>query len=111
MSVFIWFKTTKYYLIRSIDNYTKLCAIEVDLSHLPLLPQSKHSGQGTYYCLDYDIILLFGLTELEAMITCKENVGLFLVLFHTSLFTQCCQGVEQHSAARIIYDPDPINDS
>jgi hypothetical protein len=63
----------KYFLTRGIDNYTKLCTIEVDLSHLPLRP--KYSGGGPIYRLDYDIVLLFGLTELQAMLAWKENVG------------------------------------
>ena len=70
------FITTKYHLIASIDNYTKLCKIEVDLSHLPLSPRPKYSGEGIFYWLKYDVILLFGLTELQAMIAWKENVGL-----------------------------------
>jgi hypothetical protein len=37
------FQTTKYYLIASIDNYTELCTIEADLSHLPLSPRPKYS--------------------------------------------------------------------
>jgi hypothetical protein len=82
----------------------------MDLSYLPLSPRSKYSGAGTYYHLDYEVILLFGLTELEAMVAWKENVGPLIVLFNTSLFTKCCQGVERRSAARIIYDPDPVND-
>jgi hypothetical protein len=47
----------------------------MDLSYLPLSPRRKYSGKGTYYHLDYDIILLFGLTELEAMVAWKEEVG------------------------------------
>ena len=82
----------------------------MDLSHLPLSPRAKHSGIGTFYLLEYEIVLLFGLTELEAMIAWKENVGPFLTLFHISLFTQFCQGVERRSAAKIIYDPDPVDD-
>ena len=100
----------KWYLLEGVENYTNLCTIEMDLSYLPLSPRSKSSGGGTYYCLEYDVILLFGLTELEAMVAWKEEVGPFLVLFHTSLLTKCCQGVERRSAARIIYDPDPVND-
>ena len=100
----------KYYLLEGIENYTNLCTIETDLSYLPLSPRLKSSGEGTYYGLEYDVILLFGLTELEAMIAWKEEVGPHLVLSHTSLFTKCCQGVERRSAARIIYDPDPVND-
>jgi hypothetical protein len=67
-----------------IENYTKLCTIEVDLSHLPLSPRSK-SGGGSFYRLDYDIVLMFGLTELKAVIAWKQNVGLCLD-FIASLF-------------------------
>ncbi|KAF8959231.1 hypothetical protein BDZ97DRAFT_1906233 [Flammula alnicola] len=65
------------------ENYTKLCTIEIDLSHLPLTPRSKPTGSGSYYRLDYDIVLQFGLTELKAQVAWKEH---------------------------IVYDPDTTND-
>jgi hypothetical protein len=68
------FKTTKDYLIASIDNYTELCTIEVDLSHLPLSPQPKYSEEGNFYMVKYDIVLLFGMTEFKAAIAWMENV-------------------------------------
>jgi len=71
--------------MRNIENYTKLCTIEIDLSHLPLPPLTKSSGEGIYYRLDYDVILLFGLTELGAMVAWKENVSPVLVLLHPIL--------------------------
>ncbi|KAF9047806.1 hypothetical protein BJ165DRAFT_1403442 [Panaeolus papilionaceus] len=73
-------------------NYTKLCTIEVDLSHLPLQPRTKPSGGGSYYRLDYEIVLLFGLTELKALVSWKEN------------------GAEKRSVTKIVYDPDTTND-
>ena len=66
--------------MRNIENYTRLCKIKLDLSHLPLPPLTKSSGEGIYYRLDYEVILLFGLTELKAMVTWKENVSPVLVL-------------------------------
>ena len=36
-------------------------------------------GQGTYYLLEYDVILLLGLIELEEMVAWKEDVGPLLV--------------------------------
>jgi hypothetical protein len=71
------FKMTIYDLIASIDNYTELCRIEFDLSHLSLSPRLQHSGEGTFYTIDFDIILLFGLTEFKAAVAWKEKVGLF----------------------------------
>jgi len=55
------------------NNYTKLCTIEADLSRVPLLPRPTASGYGSFYRVDYDIILLFGLTELKAQVAWKEN--------------------------------------
>jgi len=69
-------------------NYTKLCTIEADLSGVPLLPQPKAVGQGTYYSVDYDFVLLLGMTELKAQIAWREN------------------GVEKRSPTKIVYDPD-----
>ena len=59
----------------SEDNYTKLCTIEADFSGVPLLPQPTATGRGTFYRIRYDIILLFGMTELKAQIAWKENVS------------------------------------
>jgi len=78
-------------------NYTKLCTIRVDLSHLPLAARSKPKGQpGTYYRLDYELVLLFGLTEMKAQVSWKEKQG--------------GKDTEQRSSAKIIYDPDTTND-
>ncbi|KAF8155273.1 hypothetical protein BJ912DRAFT_1050978 [Pholiota molesta] len=55
------------------QNYTKLCSIDIDLSYLPLTPRAKSTGAGTFYRLDYDIVLLFGLTELKAQVAWKEG--------------------------------------
>jgi len=93
-----------------IENYTDLCSIQVDLSHLPLSPLSKYSGRGTCYYFEYDIVLLFGLTELQAVVAWKENVSLLFVFLRPFVFIECCQGVERRSPARIIYDPNLTND-
>jgi len=78
-------------------NYTKLCTISVDLSHLPLAARSKAKGQsGSYYRLDYELVLLFGLTEMKAQVAWKERV--------------LGKEVEQRSSTKIIYDPDTTND-
>ncbi|KAF9476870.1 hypothetical protein BDN70DRAFT_881863 [Pholiota conissans] len=73
-------------------NYTKLCSIDIDLSYLPLTPRTKPSGNGTFFRLDYDIVLMFGLTELKAQIAWKEG------------------NIEKRSATKIVYDPDAAND-
>jgi len=57
------------------ENY-KVCTIDVNLAQLPTTKLSKPSGHGHYYRIDYEIVLLFGLTELKAMVAWKENVCL-----------------------------------
>jgi len=70
----------------------ELCTIKVDLSRVPKLPQRKANGNETFYKVKYDIILLFGMTELKAQIAWKEN------------------GIEKRSLAKIVYDPVTTDD-
>ena len=58
-----------------VDNYTKLCSIEADLSHLPLPARNKTLGVGIFYRLDYELVLLFGLTEMKAQVVYKDKVS------------------------------------
>ena len=58
-----------------VDNYTKLCSIEADLSHLRLPAKNKSSGVGVFYRLDYELVLLFGLTEMKAQVLYKDKVS------------------------------------
>ena len=57
------------------DNYTMLCTIETDFSRAPILTRPKNSNYGIYYYVEYEAILLFGMTELQAQIAWKENVS------------------------------------
>ncbi|KIK93910.1 hypothetical protein PAXRUDRAFT_144008 [Paxillus rubicundulus Ve08.2h10] len=71
--------------------FTTLCSVHADTSKIigSLRPrQSKHSSTGVYYTVDYDVVLLFGLTELKAQISWKEN------------------GVEHRGPASVVYDDD-----
>ena len=65
------------------DNYTKLCTIEVDLSGA-VVTQPKTIGMETFYSVRFDIILLFGMTELKAQVAWKVNVSDLRMLFHLS---------------------------
>ena len=66
------------------DNYTKLCTIEADLSRIPTLPRPKATGKGSFYRVDYEIIILFGMTELKAQIAWKEKVSGLYMLFNST---------------------------
>jgi hypothetical protein len=62
------------------EHYSKLCMITADLSHLNLNPRKGRQGK-TYFRVDYEIVLLFGLTELKAQIAWKENVRCIVLWF------------------------------
>ncbi|KAI6156476.1 hypothetical protein EDD17DRAFT_1763968 [Pisolithus thermaeus] len=72
------------------ESYTKLCTIFADTSKLTasLQPHLQANGMGFCYILDFDVVMLFGLTELKAQISWKEN------------------GVEVRSPATVVYDCD-----
>ncbi|KAK0434116.1 hypothetical protein EV421DRAFT_1909621 [Armillaria borealis] len=71
------------------DMYSVLCSITVDTHEAAkgLKLQRRPDGKG-FFKLDYDIILLFGKTELKAQICWKED------------------GVEKCGPARVVYDRD-----
>ena len=41
------------------------------------LPQRKAKGKGVFFELHFDVVLLFGMTELKAQIAWEENVSGF----------------------------------
>lgn len=56
--------------------FTKLCIVEMDLSHIPLYPRSKTNGApGTFYYLGYDLVLFFSSVEMRAQIAWEEDVS------------------------------------
>ena len=63
--------------IPSPEMYRDLCWIK---ANVPMRPQRCAKGKGKnrqyFFRVDYDIVLLFGLTELKAQIAWKENVSL-----------------------------------
>jgi len=70
-------------------RFTTMCHVIADTSTFArsLRPQQAPGG-GDYYRLDFDVILLFGLTELKAQISWND------------------QGVEKRSPASIVYESD-----
>jgi len=66
-------------------NFTILCTLVADLTNVPLSPKSNSKGE-KYYIVTFDIVMNFGLTELQAQLRWLEN------------------GQERRSPARLIYD-------
>ncbi|KJA20616.1 hypothetical protein HYPSUDRAFT_42920 [Hypholoma sublateritium FD-334 SS-4] len=49
-------------------NYTEICTIQVDLSQIPAIKTAKINGSGMYFAVNYEVIIIFGLTELKAQV-------------------------------------------
>ena len=57
------------------ENYTKLCTINTKPGKIPMKRMVKPNGQGKYYRVDYEHVLIFGLTELKAQVAWKQGVS------------------------------------
>ncbi|KIJ14485.1 hypothetical protein PAXINDRAFT_115792 [Paxillus involutus ATCC 200175] len=71
--------------------FATLCTVHANTSKIigSLRPRrSEDSSTGVYYTIDYDVILLFGLTELKAQISWKENVCCYE--FNERIITDMC---------------------
>jgi len=70
------------------SSFSTLCSIHADLSELSrtLSPKKSALDQSDYYAIDFEVIMLFGQTELKALISWKHK------------------GVEMRSPASIVYD-------
>ncbi|EFI28249.1 hypothetical protein CC1G_14274 [Coprinopsis cinerea okayama7 len=74
------------------EKYDTLCSFEVDVSHLPRVLVPKQNGQpGTYWKVDYSIILSFGTQELRVQIAWTE-----------------ANGIEKRSPVKIVYEPNDV---
>lgn len=61
---------------RSTVHFVDLCEITADVTKLKKSIQPQHNpGAAKYYLLDFDVVLLFGLTELKAQIAWTRNVS------------------------------------
>ncbi|KII95456.1 hypothetical protein PLICRDRAFT_170106 [Plicaturopsis crispa FD-325 SS-3] len=68
-------------------KFPVLCTIEADTSGIARALQPRYGPSGnSYFYMEYDIVLLFGLTEMKAQISWKEN------------------GQEKRSPTAIVYD-------
>ena len=63
--------------LRTIDLFPALCIVNADVSEFKqsIQPQINRSSGLFFYRLEYDVIVLFGRTELKAQLAWKENVG------------------------------------
>ncbi|KIP02230.1 hypothetical protein PHLGIDRAFT_122658 [Phlebiopsis gigantea 11061_1 CR5-6] len=68
------------------EMFAQICTVYADTSRV--VKKKKKSPNGPYYVQEYDIVLLCGLTELQAQIRWIEN------------------GVEKRGEAKIVYDDD-----
>ncbi|KAJ7755461.1 hypothetical protein B0H16DRAFT_715359 [Mycena metata] len=55
------------------ENFPVLCTINADTSEMAKTLEPQQGQSGTYYRIDFDVVLSFGLTELKAQIAWIEN--------------------------------------
>lgn len=66
-------------IIRSLlECFTSLCTVFADTSAVKRTPKRGLLGT-TYYTQSFDIVLMCGLTELQAQIRWKENVSILTI--------------------------------
>ena len=58
----------------SAENFSLLCTIRADLSKVPAQRKTLKGGRQQVYRVDLELVLLFGLTEMQAQIAWKEQV-------------------------------------
>ena len=61
------------HLIVRLENYSTACTVEVDTASLPVQTTTSATG-ARYFEIGFEVILLFGLTELQAQIAYRQNV-------------------------------------
>jgi hypothetical protein len=57
------------------EKYFVLCTVHADTSNIAEALKPQQGKSGTYYRLDFEMVLSFGLTELKAQIAWFENVS------------------------------------
>jgi len=57
------------------ENFTKLCLVQANVSHLPMSAKTNTSGKTYYQSPMFSIVLLFGFTEIQAQIAWTEKVS------------------------------------
>ncbi|PPQ91259.1 hypothetical protein CVT25_006376 [Psilocybe cyanescens] len=72
------------------NMYSNLCTVTADTSQMHIPVRHLKDRRTTFYRIEYDVILSFGLTELKAQLAWKEN------------------GVEKRSPAEVVFDPDEL---
>ncbi|KAF9262594.1 hypothetical protein L218DRAFT_980444 [Marasmius fiardii PR-910] len=60
------------------DKYQVLCTVKAQTRKISNVLPSLHGPRGTYFRLEFDVVLLFGLTELKALLSWKQNVSVFI---------------------------------
>ncbi|EIW80674.1 hypothetical protein CONPUDRAFT_125506 [Coniophora puteana RWD-64-598 SS2] len=82
-------KTNPQWMDKEKYAFSPLCTIRADTSAVAPTPHPRKDQQpGMYWSIDYDVVLLFGLTELQAQISWIE------------------EGVEKRSPATVVYDDE-----
>ena len=79
------------------DFFSNLCTVTADMSELKksIQPQTNRINGKHYYSFEFDIVILFGFTELKAQMAWMENVGRTFFLLVRSMSNAEKQGIER----------------
>jgi hypothetical protein len=60
-----------------VESFSDLCIVNADISALKtsIQPRTNQINGKDYYVFAFDIVILFGLTEIKAQIAWMENVS------------------------------------
>ena len=126
----------EYYIVNdlltinpSTARFVDLCEITADVTKVKNSIQREYNPRGgvPFYQLKFDVVLLFGLTELKAQIAWIENVRCLLPFPMTKYLWRCATGsgetvrwwrtwqttclfwpLDSRGPASVVYDPDSV---
>lgn len=80
----------------STVHFVDLCEVTADVTNLKSSIQPRTNNRGAkYYTVAYEVVLLFGLTELKAQIAWTQNVSHRFSLKYCHASDAILQGVER----------------
>lgn len=87
-----------------VENYTTLFKLSANSAHIT--PRKLLSASGaTYYRISYDLVVLFGLTEMQAQLKWIDaDVCNYLNKNENIAYRHLEKGIERRSSATVIYD-------
>ena len=99
-------------LTQSPERFIDLCEVTADLTEVKssIKPQYNSSNGTKFYTLQFDVVLLFGLTELQAQIAWIEDVRLSFSPDETRLWPSATTGSRKTVRYRVRLQAKRLSD-